>query len=367
MLTPAELKKKQLLDEKKKRFYDMEEVDAVLEEMNTNYQELYTKYTEMAQNVKKLSDGIQYYKSIETTLQKALVLAEKTAKETKDAAEAKASEIEAEAQKKAKEIVSGAEKERDTIKLQCNHLVDLFKQYKSQFIQVTSNNLKLLNSKEFEIDSPELEKMYQENKPETELGIKKQLENTQDLVAAISSNLSNPSAGLSPAGVSSATSTTPANTATNTTPVAVATSNDDQAAKQAVEPAKEESDNVQPPKIQYNSQPATASQTSATASETSKEADTEVKAASETKVALEDTKDLSENTIASNEAKIQETGNKENSTAEVAGAKEIPTLDPPVKEDKTQTLDALLNDLNMNGKKSNDEDPFEFLGSLDDF
>ena len=40
---------------------------------------------------------------------------------------------------------------------------------------------------------------------------------------------------------------------------------------------------------------------------------------------------------------------------------------PQVKEEKAQTLDALLNDLNMNGKKQNDEDPFEFLGSLDDF
>ncbi len=377
MLTPAELKKKQLLDEKKKRFYDMEEVDAVLEELNTNYQELYTKYTEMTQNVKKLSDGIQYYKSIETTLQKALVLAEKTAKETKDAAEAKASEIETEAQKKAKEIVSSAEKERDTIKLQCNHLVDLFKQYKSQFIQVTSNNLKLLNSKEFEIDSPELEKMYQENKPETELGIKKQLENTQDLVAAISSNLSNPSTGLSSAGASSVASAATSTTDTASTTGASAITAE-RTPKQTVEAVKEEVDNVQPPKIQYNSQPATASQTTADVSKVPKEAETEkeVKTATETKVTLEDTKDLSENTnevekaantTASNETNDKDTDTKENGAAKVAGAKEIPTLDPPVKEEKTQTLDALLNDLNMNGKKSNDEDPFEFLGSLDDF
>ena len=95
MLTPAELKKKELV-ERKKRFYDKEEVDALFEELYANYEELFNKYNDMTKNAKKLSDGVQYYKSIETTLQKALVLAEKTAKDTKDAAMEKAAEIEAE-------------------------------------------------------------------------------------------------------------------------------------------------------------------------------------------------------------------------------------------------------------------------------
>ena len=54
---------------------------------------------------------------------------------------------------------------------------DVSEEISYDFIKsVLDNFSKLLNSKEFDIDSPELEKMYQETKPETEAGIKKQLE-----------------------------------------------------------------------------------------------------------------------------------------------------------------------------------------------
>lgn len=307
MLTPTELKKKELV-ERKKRFYDKEEVDALLEELYANYEELFGKYNEMTKNAKKLSDGVQYYKSIETTLQKALVLAEKTAKDTKDAATEKAAEIEAEAQKKAQSIVDDAKKEREELKLQCNHLVDLFKQYKSQFIQVTSNNLKLLNSKEFDIDAPELEKMYQETKPETEAGIKKQLENTQDLVKAISSNLANPTMMETPMEKMEVDNQQP----------------------ESVQEEAHDTD-VQPPKIQYDQ-------------------------ASETKDINHD--DNIQEDIVPSETEEQKPEEVVDETLEPI---------PETKEEKAQTLDALLNDLNMNGKKQNEEDPFEFLGSLDDF
>lgn len=303
MLTPAELKKKELL-EKKKHLYNKEETDALLQDIYANYEELYTKYEEMTRSAKKLSDGVQYYKSIETTLQKALVLAEKTAKETKDAAEAKAATIEAQANEKARQIVADAEKENEQLKVKCNHLVDLFKQYKSQFIQVTSNNLQLLNSKEFDINIPELDQMYNEQKPETESGIKKQLESTQDLVAAISSNLSNPN--IEP-GIKKI-----AETEMNI---------------QAPEPIVEQKNDaaveeeVQPPKIQYNQDA-----------------------------------DVTKEVAATEELEVAE-----------APKNEPETIETETVEEKPQTLDSLLNDLNMNGKKQDDEDPFEFLGSLDDF
>ena len=89
MLSMMDLKNKKI-EVKKRRFYDKEEVDEYLEFIFENYQELYKENQELTKNVKTLSDGIQYYRSIETTMQKALVLAEKTAKETKDAAHLKA-------------------------------------------------------------------------------------------------------------------------------------------------------------------------------------------------------------------------------------------------------------------------------------
>lgn len=334
MLTPQELKKKELV-ERKKRFYDKEEVDSLLEEFYSNYEELFTKYNEMTKNAKKLSDGVQYYKSIETTLQKALVLAEKTAKDTKDAATEKAAEIEAEAQNKAQTIVEDAKKEREQIKLQCNHLVDLFKQYKSQFVQVTSNNLKLLNSKEFDIAAPELEKMYQDTKPETEAGIKKQLENTQDLVKAISANLSNPSV---------------------MEPSIKKVEEESKPTESMIE--EEQAKNVQPPKIQYNQTPS--------ADNVNTKEDIQVNSISNE---VEEDKQEEVTTEEVKEAELKPEEKKELQLEPDNTSEDSETLEPneEIKEEKSQTLDALLNDLNMNGKKQNDEDPFEFLGSLDDF
>ena len=106
MLSLIELQSKKV--EAKRKKYDKDEMDAYLELVFENYRQLLennktleAERNELSQKVKKLSDGVQYYRSIETTLQKALILAEKTSKETKDAALLKAEAIEKDANKKA--------------------------------------------------------------------------------------------------------------------------------------------------------------------------------------------------------------------------------------------------------------------------
>ena len=102
MLSLIELQNKKV--EAKRKKYEKDEMDAYLELVFDNYKQLTeenAKLTEQLRNkerqmqaerddltskIKTLSDGVQYYRSIETTLQKALILAEKTSKETKDAA-----------------------------------------------------------------------------------------------------------------------------------------------------------------------------------------------------------------------------------------------------------------------------------------
>ncbi|MSS63967.1 DivIVA domain-containing protein, partial [Velocimicrobium porci] len=53
-----------------------------------------------------LSDGLQYYKDLEKTLQKTLVVAEKAAEETKNASISKANAIEQTKKKRYKIIIS---------------------------------------------------------------------------------------------------------------------------------------------------------------------------------------------------------------------------------------------------------------------
>lgn len=160
MLSLIELQGKRV--EAKRKRYDKDEMDAYLELVFENYRQLLeqnkqleAQKNELEQKIKKLSDGIQYYRSIETTLQKALILAEKTSKETKDAALLKAEAIEKDANKRADEIIRTAEGEYNKIRGKCVQLVQQFNQYKHQLIEAASAQLEMVEGDEFDISSPE--------------------------------------------------------------------------------------------------------------------------------------------------------------------------------------------------------------------
>lgn len=160
MLSPLDLQNKKIVT--KKRKYDKAEMDEYLELVFENYKALFDENQELQKKVKTLSDGIQYYRSIESTMQKALVLAEKTSKETKDAALLKAEAIEKDATTKASHIVSEAEQEYEKIKDKCIALVQQFNQYKMQLKQVASAQLELITSESFDVYSPELDALQNE-------------------------------------------------------------------------------------------------------------------------------------------------------------------------------------------------------------
>lgn len=155
MLSPIDLQNKKIVT--KKRKYDKAEMDEYLDLVFENYKDLYNQNQELQKQVKTLSDGVQYYHSIESTMQKALVLAEQTSKETKDAAVLKAEAIEKDANARAAKIVSKAEQEYETIKDKCLYLVQQFNQYKMQLKQVATAQLELITSDSFDVYSPELE------------------------------------------------------------------------------------------------------------------------------------------------------------------------------------------------------------------
>ena len=67
--------------------YKKSDVDALIAELFTDYEYLYKKNAELKEKMHVLSEGIQYYKKIEKTIQGALVLAEQTANETQRVAE----------------------------------------------------------------------------------------------------------------------------------------------------------------------------------------------------------------------------------------------------------------------------------------
>ncbi|MBQ6024627.1 MAG: DivIVA domain-containing protein, partial [Lachnospiraceae bacterium] len=83
MLTPVEIQAKTF--KSGGLGYDKKDVESFMREVTRSYEILYRENMELKDKVAVLNEGIQYYKSIEKTLQKALVLAEKTAETTKEA------------------------------------------------------------------------------------------------------------------------------------------------------------------------------------------------------------------------------------------------------------------------------------------
>ena len=76
MLSPLDLQGKRITAKRKK--YDKADMDEYLDFVFENYKALYDEHLETQKRLKEADEKIAYYRSIESTMQKALVLAEKT-------------------------------------------------------------------------------------------------------------------------------------------------------------------------------------------------------------------------------------------------------------------------------------------------
>ncbi|MCD7825782.1 MAG: DivIVA domain-containing protein [Clostridiaceae bacterium] len=163
------------------RGYSKKETDDFLEQILASYEELYKENRELKDKVSSLSEGIQYYKKMETTLQKALVLAEKTSTETQEAAkntadalvkeaQAKADSIEKEAQAKAEALKketqayseitkSDANRELEATRNHVRKLVQSYENYRLQFKKLAESQIEMLDSEHFSIFVPELSEL----------------------------------------------------------------------------------------------------------------------------------------------------------------------------------------------------------------
>lgn len=152
MITPVEIQSKSF---KSGIGYDKKDVDGFINEILESYEELYRSNVEMKDKINMLNEGLQHYKNIEASLQKALVLAEKTSEETIRTAEMKAQAIELEAVNKAKEHTADAKNELERVHNQTVTLVQQYTKYKAQFTQFLKAQMDLLTSDTFKVDPAE--------------------------------------------------------------------------------------------------------------------------------------------------------------------------------------------------------------------
>ncbi|MBQ4231922.1 MAG: DivIVA domain-containing protein [Lachnospiraceae bacterium] len=151
----------------KGRGYDKKEVDDFMQSVYDSYLELQKKNVESEDKIRSLSSVIEHYKAIEDSLQKALILAEKTADETIQTARLKAESIIREANNKADGIIREAEIKAESFaqdshsELEAVHsktigLMQEYVRYKSQFNKLIQDQIELLNGSRFDIQNNDL-------------------------------------------------------------------------------------------------------------------------------------------------------------------------------------------------------------------
>ena len=389
MLSLIELQNKKV--EAKRKKYEKDEMDAYLELVFDNYKQLTeenAKLTEQLRNkerqmqaerddltskIKTLSDGVQYYRSIETTLQKALILAEKTSKETKDAAILKAESIEKAAHLHADKIINNAEEEYQKIREKSMQLIQQFNQLK----EAASAQLQLVEGSEFDIHKPEdldtskaagEETVSTQEKPEGTVKDSRADTTAESTPAEEKDN----EVTVAPQPVKTeekqiAPKTTEMSEEDRTAEILSADTID---LRDTLEAVKEQEPEVQPQEPKEETQPEVSAEEAA---ETAKE---EAKEEKETvKIPEEPVKTVTEAAVTT---PVEATPVKpidvtftsmDDEPKEKEQPKAVNQLEPEDKvaknEDLVPTLDSLLQDLNMNNKEKKTDDPFEFLGSVD--
>ena len=155
--------------------------------IRNEYETLCKENQELKEKIGILSEGVQYYKNMEKSLQKALVLAERTTSETVHAAEVKAEAMEKEALAKAELVKREAQMRADAyekeaearasrlirdakqkvdvaiaegneelhkIHSQVMTLVQQYEQYKAQYKQLAMAQMNVLESEAYSLEAP---------------------------------------------------------------------------------------------------------------------------------------------------------------------------------------------------------------------
>ena len=143
MITPLDIENKRFAKQMVNG-YSVEEVDDFLDELTVDYTKNYKELNELRNRVDELDKDLEKYRTIESTLQNTLVMAQTTAEEVKNVAKQKADQI-------VEEAKSNAQKQVDELKneilMKQKELDDVKKQfdiYKAKMESLLISQLELI-------------------------------------------------------------------------------------------------------------------------------------------------------------------------------------------------------------------------------
>ena len=92
MITPLDIENKKF-GKQMMNGYSVEEVDDFLDDLTADYSKNYKEISELKAKVEELTNSLAHYKTIESTLQNTLLMAQETSEEVKNVAKQKAEQI----------------------------------------------------------------------------------------------------------------------------------------------------------------------------------------------------------------------------------------------------------------------------------
>ena len=142
MITPLDIENKKF-GKQMMNGYSVEEVDDFLDDLTVDYSKNYKEISELRSKVDELNASLAHYKTIETTLQNTLLMAQETAEEVKNVAKQKSEQIITDARAAAEKQVNELNNEILTKQKSLDDIKKQFDIYKAKMESLLISQLEL--------------------------------------------------------------------------------------------------------------------------------------------------------------------------------------------------------------------------------
>lgn len=143
MITPLDIENKKF-SKQMVNGYNVDEVDEFLDEITADYEKLYKENKELKENTEELHNDVGQYRTIESTLQNTLVIAQKTADEIQNVAKQQAEQIIKDAEHQAKTRLDELNTQIMIKEKELNELKKQFSVYKAKMESLLISQLELI-------------------------------------------------------------------------------------------------------------------------------------------------------------------------------------------------------------------------------
>lgn len=160
-LTPLDIHNKEFT--RGFRGYDEDEVNEFLDQVIKDYELVIREKNELYDRVQELEERLDHFSTIETTLNKSILVAQETAEDVKRSADKEAKLIIKESEKNADRIINEALSKSRKISLEIEELKKQASVYRTRFKMLLEAQLEMLNNDDWDmISQPAIEEEEEE-------------------------------------------------------------------------------------------------------------------------------------------------------------------------------------------------------------